>query len=199
MPHLAGATASRGFPDEVRYVIDAFDAIVHVNGAWSAFAAGNGAPHLTAPHVLGRWLWDFIGDERTRELYRSVMRRVRDGGRSEFHFRCDSPEWRRYMLMSITPARGRRLLFDSATLRVEPSTPSSSPPPAWTEPPDQVRVCSWCMSVFIEDGWVDPDTALSTLGLFSSTWIPGAAHGVCPICFERVMDSVSTDGSAAAG
>jgi hypothetical protein len=198
MPLLTGpaAASSVRLPAEVQYVVDASDVLVEVNDAWSAFAIGNGAPHLEARHVLGRSLWTFIADDRTCELYRSVMRRVREGGRSEFHFRCDSPEWRRYMLMSITRAGRRRLLFDSVTLRVEPC--NRPPPPAPRLAVEPVRICSWCMSVYIDDGWVDPDTALSTLGLFATSCAPGMAHGICPLCFDRVMDSVSIEGPAAA-
>jgi hypothetical protein len=82
MPLLTGPSAawSARLPAEVQYVVDASDVLVEVNDAWSVFAIGNGAAHLAARHVLGRSLWTFVADERTCELYRSVMHRVREGG-----------------------------------------------------------------------------------------------------------------------
>jgi hypothetical protein len=233
-------------PPEVDYVVNRSDVLVQVNDAWSAFAMANGAPHLVAEHVIGRSIWDFIGDDSVRELYRSLMRRVRNGGRSQFHFRCDSPGWRRYMLMTLAaaptwsghdgragrsprdngidagahearslpgsalqPVAGpaprtpgvthdptpRRLPHDhvrfaSVTLRVEPCVPQAVQ--VVESGADPVRICGWCMRAYAENRWIDLDVAVSDMGLLAHPCAPGLMHGICPSCFDHVMQSVAS-------
>ncbi len=73
------------------YRVNDQDEIVFVNEEWDQFAAANAGEAVTASQVLQRRLWDFISDSTTRELYRQVLRRIRDGRSLRFTFRCDSP------------------------------------------------------------------------------------------------------------
>jgi hypothetical protein len=103
----------------VRYEIDAMDRLVRVNDAWSSFATANDGLHLVAHRIIGCSLWDFVAGETTRQVYKSLLRRVRDGGRSRFTYRCDAPERRRSMEMTITARLGGHVRFESRTLVVE--------------------------------------------------------------------------------
>ena len=84
--------------------VDAEDRIAFVDASWAAFAVENGAPALTAESVRGTSLWNYISENVTQEFYRIFMRKVRATGRAiVVPFRCDGPECRRFMEMSILP------------------------------------------------------------------------------------------------
>jgi hypothetical protein len=66
---------------DLRYHLNASDEIASVNEEWLSFARGNEAESLLPPRILGRPLWDFIGDEETQHIYRLLHSRVRARGR----------------------------------------------------------------------------------------------------------------------
>jgi hypothetical protein len=55
--------------------IDADDVIVFVDEEWRALARENGAPAL--PEAVGRPLWESIAGVDVRDVYRSMLDRVR--------------------------------------------------------------------------------------------------------------------------
>ena len=72
------------------YRLDPHDAIEWVSEDWLAFARENGAAELEPNSVLGKKLWEFIADERTRQLYRDVFTMVRATDQPKVvPFRCD--------------------------------------------------------------------------------------------------------------
>lgn len=75
------------------YRVNDQDDLVFVSREWDRFAADNSGDLVTSQRVLNRPLWDFITDENTRELYRQVLKRVREGSLVRFTFRCDSPNF----------------------------------------------------------------------------------------------------------
>lgn len=85
------------------YIMDPADHIVSVDAAWIEFAEDNGAPAL-AERVVGQPLWKFIANPAVRELYRTLLRRVRATDRGvDLPFRCDSPSVQRFMSLSVQP------------------------------------------------------------------------------------------------
>ncbi len=96
----------------VCYALDASDLIVSVNDAWQTFAVANNGAHLLRDRIIGRPIWDFISDDATRLVYDILFRQVRDGGRSQFDYRGDSPDRRRQMHLTISPGRLGHVLLE---------------------------------------------------------------------------------------
>ena len=83
------------------------------------FAKENGAPELA--ESVGRSLWDFIADDSTRRLYARIHQHVRMTGRTAgVRFRCDAPNLKRYMSLTISLGDKSALLYRSQLLKVEP-------------------------------------------------------------------------------
>lgn len=159
----------------VQYEIDATDRLVRVNDAWSSFATANGGLHLVAHRIIGCSLWDFIAGETTRQVYKSLLRRVRDGGRSRFTYRCDAPERRRSMEMTIAAGLGGHVRFESRTLVVE----YSPAPVVQLVAGSRMRhLCHSCRRPF--EGPLLPSGS-------------SAPPETCPACVHAMLTSVALD------
>jgi hypothetical protein len=173
---------------DLSYRIDECDRIVFVDDSWSRFAQANDAADLTPRHVLGRPIWEFVTDETTRALYRDLVGRVRRSGVAvRFPFRCDAPEWRRRLEMTIARCPGSLVEFRSRTLAAEPrpAVPLLSSQTARSS--DLLRMCAWCQRVFAGAwGWVEAEEAVDRLQLFSTGRLPLLSHGLCPECYEAM-------------
>jgi hypothetical protein len=178
---VSQALAFRDAAPVVRYEVDGVDRLVRVNDAWSSFATANGGLHLVAHRVIGRSLWDFIAGEATRQVYKSLLRRVRDGGHSRFAYRCDAPERRRFMEMTMTATPAGHVRFESRTLLVEHL--AFAPPPA-------THVCPWCRCPQEPSARVDTGVPAASP---SRRQALDPTHEICPTCVEAVMRSVAYD------
>jgi hypothetical protein len=110
--------------EPVRYWIDALDRLVEVNDAWNIFAVENGAAELTRDRVLGQPIWQYVSDQTTQELYRSLIAVARESKHIEFVYRCDTPALKRLMQMTIIPETSGVICFQSASASV--TAPRSS-------------------------------------------------------------------------
>ena len=177
--------------DEIHYRLNDRDEIVFVNEAWNAFASANSGEHLTAPHVLGRPLWEFIVDRTTRALYKDILARVRSGRSVRFRLRCDSPEYRRLLEMEVSHG-----LDDVTDFRVRTLSQNARErqPLLDTDRPhseELLRVCGWCRKVHAGGRWVEVEEAVSLLGLFVRPLLPDVTHGICEDCYERMVATIS--------
>ena len=176
-------------PDErLTYLIDRRDVITAVSEGWAPFARANGAPRLE--DVLGRSLWDYVVDDTTRQMYRDLSARVRDGHQVAFPYRCDAPSLRRFMRMTMRQAPDRGVVFDSVVERTEarPRAPLVSGPPPGSSGVI-VRVCSWCRRVHVRETWQEVEAAVEALGLFAGGPEPALSHGMCEDCYARIMQA----------
>jgi len=179
----------------VRYHIDRQNRIVSLSDTWRTWAESNGAPHL-ADGVLGRSLWDFVGDYQTREVYRTLLARVRDGQQVRFPYRCDAPDLRRFMRMTMTSDGEGGVWFDSETLRTEPR-PRCWRAPLPPEAPEMLlRACGWCKRVAVDGAWEEIEVAVARLDLFGGPATPALTHGMCPPCYEQFMSALAPPTSA---
>ena len=176
------------------YVIDRADRIVSVNDAWASFAMSNAGVELMPPAVLGSSLWAAIQDDTTRELYRLLLLRVRDGTSDlAFRFRCDSPEYRRLLEMRIQCGPEERVAFSTTEVAVEKRSAVPLLDTAQSRSEAILKVCSWCMLVRLPDErWVEVEQAVAELHLFAADRIPQISHGICPQCFEMMSDAIAT-------
>jgi len=183
-PAIAAEDASR-----VTYRIDVRDDIEFVSDSWVPFATANGAPELAAG-VVGRSLWDFVSEMTTRQIYRDLIARVRSGRTASFAYRCDAPERRRFMHMTLRPTGFGGVQFDSVTIRIETRRPIAIA----ARTPDSadwlLRVCSWCRRVDVHGTWQEIEVAVQGLVVFAASAPPVLTHAICPDCQARMLAEI---------
>lgn len=172
----------------VVYEIDEADRLVSVNDEWTSFAVANDAPELSAPAILGIRLWDAVTDPTTRELYRSLLVRVRHGAEVTYRFRCDGPAVTRDMLMHVGAIGYRGVRFTSrvhsvAGRRAQPILDRRTPRSG-----ELIRVCGWCKRIAVaDDRWEEVEVAIPSLGLHAAAVLPDLTHGICPSCYRATL------------
>lgn len=163
------------------------DQIVFVDESWMRFASENGLAFLTVEKILGVPLLDFISDVTTRHLYRVLMHTVRRTGQEiSFPFRCDAPDRRRFMRMTIRSLPTKEIEFRSEIVREEIRAKVNLFDPSIPRRSDFVVMCSWCKKIKAPD-WVEVEEGVARLKLFDSDRLPRVSHGICPTC-ERGME-----------
>lgn len=178
---------------EVRYRVNHLDEIVSVNEAWDAFAADNCGAHLTAPHVIGRPLWDFIADRTTCLVYRDVLARARHGHPVRFDFRCDAPDCRRRLQMEVIGEPDDCVEFRVRPLSEEPRPMQPLLDPAQPHSEALLRVCGWCKKVDVGNRWVEVEEAVPLLRLFEKPRLPDITHGICEACYLRMLATLDDE------
>jgi hypothetical protein len=148
--------------------------------------------------TVGRSLWDFIQDRTVVALYRQMVRRVRDGRRVRFRYRCDSPEARRLYRMEISRTPGglvefaNELIREERRSRVDVLDLAHGPRGA-----ELLRVCSWCERAALPDGrWVPIEEAVESLHLMQKEVMPQITHGICERCAGRMKRNLARGGPA---
>lgn len=187
-------TLARDMParGDIVYRIDEGDELCFANNTYDEFAVANGEPELASTAVLQRPLWDFITDATTRELYRDILRRVRNGSPVHFGFRCDAPAWRRRMQMDIVPGEKRTVEFRVRTTAEEQRPFQRLLDPGAARSDELLCVCSWCKKVEVGANWMEIEDAITRLCLFESAIVPAITHGICGVCHQAMMDRLAT-------
>jgi hypothetical protein len=166
------------------YRISRDDVIEAVNDEWSVFATENGAPQLA--HVAGLSLWTFVEGRTTRQVYRELLARVRDGHDIVFSFRCDSPATRRLGSMTMHPA-GRGAVEFRSVMRDLGPWPRLPHGVSLFEDAAMLQVCSWCKRVLVDGLWIEPERAVEILGLFQGDDERRTiTHVICPACAQSL-------------
>jgi hypothetical protein len=178
---------------ELEYCVNAEDRISSVNDEWLSFAAANRGTALLPPGILGRSLWDFVGDMETRHIYAILHGRVRTRESPvRLEFRCDAPECRRLLQLDILPDREQDLLYRVRTLKQEPRSPVPLLDPEQPRQDSFVRMCGWCKRVGVAPrSWVEVEEAVAALALFDDPRPPQVTHGVCEECSDGLMDTLN--------
>jgi hypothetical protein len=172
------------------YQVDAQGRITFVDERWMAFARENAAPRYADTATLyGMPLLSFICDSTTKHIYTVLMDRVRrERVTMRVPFRCDAPDRRRWLELTLTPQPDEGIAFESRTLRVEPRervviTEQARGAEAL------MRMCSWCKRVAVPGAaWVEVEEAVARLRLFGDEDVPQITHGICPGCVTRFED-----------
>lgn len=180
------------------YQVDASDRLTWVDPWWLAFAQENGAPELTEERVLGRCLWDFLGDDTTRAFYEEVHNHVRAKSKAVvLPFRCDSPTLKRHMRLSITPGDAGSLHYKSTLVGVEPCGPLTMLNAAVVPTADFVTMCSCCKRCLIEaHGWLEVEDVICLFAALNRQPTPGLRYTICSACAESLQEML-TNGDAA--
>lgn len=201
-----------GLPFQV--LLDAVEGVSYIVGRdgrllccgrknWSRFARENGGAGIADPgSVIGRSILDFVSGEDVVAAYRGYMSELFDGALEAvaFEFRCDAPDVRRDLWMTIRPLEvdGRidALLFQSITVR-ELSRPPVSifdfealhAHVSSRRSLPIVTLCSYCARVATpaegdgERKWVSAETYYQNGG----TSDVRLSHGICGTCRDRYV------------
>lgn len=183
--------------EEVCYRLNARDEIVFVNEGWDVFALDNNSKHLTAEHVLGRPLWEFITEHTTQLLYQAILERVRSGRPVHFVFRCDAPDRRRLLKMEVSLVPDGLTQYRVVTLQAEERKPQPLLDPYRAHTEDLLRMCSWCKKVDAAGRWAEVEEAVALLGLFESLTLPNVTHAICESCYAYMVATLGDEGESA--
>jgi hypothetical protein len=173
---------------ELEYCVNAEDQISSVNEEWLSFAEANEGKALLPPAILGRSLWDFIGDMETQHIYGVLHTRVRTLGTPvRLSFRCDGPGRRRLLQLDILPQRDQELRYRVRTLKQEVRVPVPLLDPQRPREGSFVTMCGWCKRIAVSPRrWLEVEEAVAVLGIFDETHPPQLTHGVCEQCNESL-------------
>lgn len=174
------------------YRLNSQDEFIYLNQEWIDFANANDASDLLPQNVLSRPLWDFISDETTGQLYREILYHVRAGQPTSFAFRCDAPEYRRYMEMTITARGGDgEVQFQTRPLQVEERPQQALLERHALRADELLRMCGWCKHVNVGgERWVEVEEAVTVLQLFELSALPQLTHGICEACYKMMTKQV---------
>lgn len=175
---------------EYEYVLDRDDVLQWVSDTWLRFAEENEASGMRPELILGRSLWDFIGCAKTRYLYEHLFATARDDTRSvSVPFRCDAPGLRRFMRLKISPEDDHSLRILVRLEREEPRDPVEFLEPGDAQPHELMKMCSWCRRVRSGEEWKEVEEVIANRRLFKGDPLPAISHGVCPDCFDGVLET----------
>lgn len=175
--------------DDVAYQLNAADEIVFVNDDWVRFALANQGEAYLPEKVLHHKIWDFIKDDLSVQLYRQIFERVRGGRAFQFSFRCDAPERRRLLEMTIRPGKDGGLELETKPLWVQHRAPQKLLENVTaTHPEETLLMCGWCKRINVGDGnWEEVEDAVVRLGLFERQESVQVSHGICQRCYDQVF------------
>ena len=177
----------------IEYRIDSGLIITFVSTNWSEFAGVNGANNLTEENTLGKHIKEFIADNETFELYINIIDKVRDTGEGvKFPFRCDSPDFRRFMEMEVVPYSINEIQFKCVLVKKVLREKQSLLSPETDRNNEFLTICSWCKRIKIaEKRWQEIEDAIKTLKLMDEIKLPKLSHGICPECFQNVKKVIN--------
>jgi hypothetical protein len=190
---IAGENARGSTVHPLSYTLDETNAIIAVTGNWDRFAAENGGDDLLSMKIIGQRLDRFIAGDVTRMFVRTMLMSARTLKRNiQRTYRCDSPQIKRFMEMTIVPLGDGVLEVCHRHIRSEPYRYAVAfTPAAAGTTTGLIKRCSVCNRVRLRQSWRDADDAL----LSESPPAAGATtqltviYGVCPDCLARNLMS----------
>ena len=182
------------------YELNARDEISFVNEEWLRFALANGGAPMDPAQILGRLLWDFIGDVETQHIYRLLHRRVRAGGAPvRLCFRCDAPDRRRLLDLGISAGSESGLMYRVRTLREQERQPMALLEQDHPRSEQFVTICAWCERLAVPaHGWLEIEAAIAVLPALAEPRPPQLTHGVCEVCAQALYGALGEEPVSAA-
>jgi len=177
----------------VDFTLNANDEIITVGHDWDQFALENGAPELTGQQIMGQPLLDFVTGKVTRQFVLALLHLVRYQQQSiHLHYRCDSANIRRFMLMSVSPQDSGNVHFLHKLLGTEPRQRTVYIATAIQRGQNTTVRCSMCNLVKSKQAWVEPDQLQSGNSRQSSELL--VIYGICETC-ATLLESYDTSQS----
>ncbi|MBK8578235.1 MAG: hypothetical protein IPN78_08210 [Candidatus Accumulibacter sp.] len=173
---------------DLSYTLDASNAIIAVSGDWDRVALDNGGEQIISRRIIGRRLDDFITGDVTLMFVRTMLMSARTLKYViRRPYRCDSPQLKRSMEMTIVPRAQGVLEVCHRQLRSEPYRyPLAFKSTASGAAANFIKRCSICNRVRVGQTWSEVDDAVRAGRLPRDA---GATlmvvYGVCPECMAR--------------
>jgi len=176
----------------IQYSIDSADRIRFINEAWLQFACQNAGEHLNRAHVIGRSLWEFIEGEDVKQIYELIFKSARTKSLPVvFRFRCDSPVYRRYFLLTVSPLHDGELMLSTHPIREVSRNPVPLLNPDAPRGKPSLRICSWCIKACLPtDEWVELEDVINRFDLLGSGTVPLLTHGICSKCAIAIKNEL---------
>jgi hypothetical protein len=172
---------------DIIYQIDKNDKIIFINNEWDVFAKNNADAYIFAQKVINRSIWEFIENNETKHIHQALLHKVRSHNISLIlPFRCDSPDFRRFMTMRISPVMHGKIEYCCSTIKVERRCTILF---AQHRTVDRgfLRMCSWCNKVDAgENNWLEIEDAIKVLDLFAELELPAITHTMCNNCYDAL-------------
>lgn len=181
--------------DRVFCRVDRDNRIVEAGGGeWDRFALENDGRDAVAARVLGTNLLDHVHGDASRMLVFTMLERARRITRPhKVPFRCDSPHFKRFMEMEVSPAPNQGVSFAYRLLRVEPfPEPLRFAVGDARRGPLRIR-CSSCNRIREAGRWREPEETMTGPEPII------IAYGVCDICQRRVRRLTTSPSLARSG
>lgn len=175
-------------PEKYVHRVDKNDIIIAVSENWQSFAQDNlGASSLFPENIIGSSLWDHIRDSETKHLYEMILQKVREHHQqATFSFRCDSPEQRRFLKLTVIPLEDGSVDFESQTIKTELRKPVELLRSDVERSEETIRICSMCKKIAMsKTDWEELEFAVQKLKLFEKTRLPQFTHGICQSCYDE--------------
>jgi len=172
------------------YRVDKNDIIVEVSENWRLFAAQNcGEPACFPENNVGSSLWNHIYDIETKHLYEIILQKVREHRcQAVLPFRCDSPEKRRFLKLTIIPNDDGSVDFKSEIIKEELREPVDLLRHGIKRSNEFVRICSMCKKIAVtDDEWEEVEIAVQKMKLFEMEVVPQLTHGLCHSCYQIAL------------
>jgi hypothetical protein len=168
------------------YTLDKSDTIIAVCGNWDACARDNGGQHILGRDIIGRKLDQFISGDVMHMFVRTMIMSARTLRRVIHRpYRADSPAFRRFMEMTLTPGADGEIEIAHRELYREPAGRSYLPRAGAGAGMAFVKRCSLCDRVQSQGVWSGFDEALAAGRLRGGEQGLRVFHGVCPDCLAR--------------
>ena len=170
--------------------VDSQGIIVSVSDNWQSFAEENLGVNTCLPEmVIGTRLLDHIHGQETKHLYEMILQKVRKKRRkATFKFRCDSPDKRRFLKLSVLPQEDDTTEFRSEMIKTEDRESVELMKSDTKRSEDHLTICSMCKKIAVsETEWEEVEIGIQKMKLFESAELPQLSHGLCHLCHSQAM------------
>jgi hypothetical protein len=166
------------------YRLDADDRICEVGGPWDEFARANEGERLLSERVIGTDFYSYISGDISRMYVRTIFGGVRALNREATRtYRCDSPNIKRFMEMTVRPESGGNLHVAHRLLRTEPLPATFRFVGHAGKGSDFIVRCSMCNRLKLRGHWCEPEVFREHGPEFPEGAAP-VIYGVCSACFD---------------
>jgi hypothetical protein len=127
--------------------------------------------------------YEILSGYEKHHIYQLAIEKVRTTRKSlTFPFYADSRAKRFHMELVITPSNEHEIILEAKLIREEKLTDAIKRGRDDISLKEMISMCSWCKQIEYQDKWLEFETAVIKMELFSQENIPPVTHGICDDC-----------------